>query len=167
MRKRWPWLIVFVAVSWLQLAAQAAFPARAIAPDINLAATVVVGFLRGPSSGMAAGLALGLTSDVLTGRMVGLSALVLVAVGLAAGLVTRRVFRENLPVLALTAFLLGLLHTLLYWAGARAFGLGFPLLRSIWVIGLPVGLHTALLGGLGYAVTYRRFGLAAGGDDHV
>jgi cell shape-determining protein MreD len=73
----WGWLLAYLGAVWLQLTASSLFPAQSPVPDVLLACSLVVGFLRGPSAGALGGTALGLTMDLIVGRLIGLSALTL------------------------------------------------------------------------------------------
>ncbi len=163
----WGWLIAYVAAVWLDLAALSLFPAGSPAPSVFLVLTITAGLLRGPFAGMATGVVLGLTADLISGRLIGLGALTAAIVGALAGLVARRVFRENLTIVAAVSLLLSGLWSIAYSGGAWLFGVPFHPGRAFVAIGLPVGIYNSVLVPVLYALGFRRFGQldpAAGGE---
>lgn len=161
----WVMPLLYLAALWLHLAVSSLFPAQSAAPDILLVATLAAGLLRGPQAGAIAGLAFGLGGDLITGRLIGLGALSLAMSGATAGVISRRVFRENLLVLALVSLLLSNLATVGYGVGAAAFGIRFSLARAIVAVGLPTGIYSAVLVPVLYTLTYRKLGLSGRSDD--
>ena len=159
--RRWLWVAACLGVLAAHTAISSLFPVHSAAPDLLLVGTLVIGMLRGPVPGAASGLALGFAGDILAGRLIGLGALTIALSGAAAGLIARRVFRENLIAIAVTSFALGLAVTGAYGIGARWLGLSFSVGGALWAIGVPVGLYSALLVPLFYALAYQRLGLAA------
>jgi cell shape-determining protein MreD len=105
--------------------------------------------------GVAAGLLLGLTGDLVVGRLVGLGALTLAMAGGLAGAITRRVFRDNLVVVGAIAAVLGMLTVTAYAALGWALGVRFNTWGAIVAIGAPVGLYCAVLVPLVYAIGFR------------
>lgn len=162
--RRWVWLPFYFGILWAHVALASLFSLRSAAPDLLLAGALLLGLLRGPVSGALAGLILGLSGDILAGRLVGLSSLSLALAGSAAGFVARRVFRENLAIVAATAFILSMVAALAYGLGAKALGVPFRLGPAMLAVGLPVALYSSALVPVIYAVTFRRLGLH-GGDN--
>jgi rod shape-determining protein MreD len=154
----WGWPIVYAAAVWLDLTASSLFPAGSPAPNVFLILTISAGLLRGPLAGIAVGGVLGLTGDLISGRLVGLGALTLAVMGVISGLVARRVFRENLVIVAAVSLLLSGLWSILYSGGAWLFGIPFHPGRAFVVIGIPVGIYSAVLTPALYALGFRRFG---------
>ncbi len=158
----WGWALMYAATVWGQLALSAFFGPSQTAPDLLLAAAVTVGLLRGPLPGAACGLALGLSGDLLVGRLIGLGAIAIGIPGIIAGLVARRMFRENLVVLSAIAVVLGSLSSVVYALGAALMGVKFDLVRAILVVGLPVGIYNGVLVPVLFAVTHKRLTPGAG-----
>lgn len=159
--RRLVWVLAYVAVLWTHLAVASLFPAQSAAPDVLLVGALLVGLLRGPLPGASAGIVLGMSGDIIAGRLMGLGGLTLALAGLIAGLASRRVFRENLLIIGVTSLVLSIGATLAYGIGARALGVGFGLVRAVWAVGLPVGLYSAFLVPVLYAISFRRFGAVA------
>ncbi len=161
------WLLplLYLGTLWLHLTVASLFPAGSAAPDILLVAALAAGLIRGPLGGALAGLFFGLGGDLITGRLIGLGAISLAMAGATAGIISRRVFRENLLVLSLVALLLSNFQTFAYGLGARAFGVPFGLARALLAVGLPVGAYSAVLVPVVYALTYRRLGTGDRPDD--
>jgi rod shape-determining protein MreD len=158
----WGWGIVYAAAVGLQLTLSSFFGLYQPAPDVFLAVTVTVALLKGPVFGAGWGLLLGLSGDLISGRLIGLGALSLAIPGIIAGLLARRVFRENLLVLSAMAMLLGYISSLIYALGASVMGVRFDISRALLVIGVPVGLYGAVLVPLFYALAHKRLGPGAG-----
>jgi len=154
--RSWGWALAYVAAVWLQLTASSLFPPGRAAPDVFLVAVIAVGLMRGLGSGLAAGLLLGLTGDLIGGRLVGLGALTLAATGILAGLISRRVFRDNLLLVSAVALLLSVTDVGVYAVLGRALGARFDVLRALAAIGLPVGLYSAIAVPPVYALGFRR-----------
>lgn len=158
----WAWLVLYATLVWLQTSLSAFFGLFRAAPDIFLAATITMGLLRGPVAGAATGLLLGLSGDLVSGRLIGLGAVALAVPGIIAGLIARRVYRENLIVLAGLAAALAALSSAAYVAGASLLGVRLGFVRGMLVIGLPVALYTAVLVPVLYLVSQRKLGPGAG-----
>jgi len=159
----WAWLALYASLVWLQTSLSAFFGLFRAAPDIFLAVTITLGLLHGPVTGAATGLLLGLSGDLVSGRLIGLGALALAIPGIIAGLIARRVYRENLAVLAGLAAALATLSSAAYVAGASLLGIRLGFVRGMLVIGLPVALYTAVLVPVFYLVSQRRLGPGARG----
>jgi hypothetical protein len=72
-----------------------------------------------------------------------------------AGLIGRRVFRENLLVLGAVALLLSTASTVGYALLAMVLGMRLDVPRVFVARGLPVGLYSSVLVPLGYTLGYR------------
>jgi len=151
----WGWGIAYTCTVFLQLAVSSLFPPGQAAPDFFLVAAVALGLLRGAGPGLAAGLLLGLTGDLIGGRLVGLGALTLAFGGGLAGLITRRVFRDNLVVVSAIALVLALFTVAGYAVFGWALGVRFNTWRAIVAIGVPVGLYSSVFVPLVYATGFH------------
>jgi rod shape-determining protein MreD len=156
--RSWGWVLAYIVAVWLDLTASSLFPAGSPAPNVFLIVTIAAGLLRGPLAGVATGVTLGLTADLISGRLVGLGALTVAIVGAVAGLIARRVFRENLLIVAAVALLLSGLWSLLYACGAWLYGTPFHPGRAFMAIGLPIGIYNSILVPALYSAGFRRFG---------
>lgn len=107
------------------------FPLRGVTPDLMLIATLSVTLLRGPLAGGAFGFVGGLLADILTGRLIGLGAMILTVIGLVAGLLGQRIYSERLSVMFLFNVASSFVHLTLYGAGAWAFGVHMPILQGV------------------------------------
>lgn len=162
----WGWMIAYVCAVWADLTASSLFPSGVAAPNVFLMLAITAGLLRGPHTGAATGAVLGLTADLISGRLIGLGGLTAAAIGAVAGLIARRVYRENLVVVAAVALLLSGLWSVLYAGGAWLMGIPFHAGRAFVVIGLPVGMYSSIVVPVLYALGFRRLGQydsAAGG----
>ena len=107
------------------------FPLRGVTPDLVLIAAISVGVLRGYLSGAAFGFAGGMLADILTGRLIGLGALILAAVGAAAGALGQRIESERISVVLLFNVAGAALYLSFYGAGAWAFGVHMPVWEGV------------------------------------
>lgn len=107
------------------------FPLKGVVPDLVLVGVISVGLLRGPASGMSFGLAGGLLADILTGRLIGLGALIVGTIGLAAGALGTRLYGERLIITVLFTVVGSFIHLALYGAGAWAFGVHVPIVEGM------------------------------------
>ena len=75
-------------------------------PDVMLAVVVSLGVLAGPLEAATAGLITGLITDIFFNKIVGLTALVYMLAGLAAGFFYRKFYADNLIIPTATAVVL-------------------------------------------------------------
>jgi len=161
----WALLALYCGAMFGQLTLSAVFGYQQTAPDLLLAVAITAGLLRGPLPGALWGGALGFGADIIAGRLIGLTAVALALTAAIAGLLARRVFRENLLVLSAIALLLGTASSAFYGAGAWMLGVRFDVIRSLTVVGVPVGLYSALLVPILYALAYKRLRLRERAED--
>lgn len=140
----WGPVVGYAGVIWLQLFATSMCPPGRAAPDVFLIAAITMGLLRGHGAGLATGLLLGLTGDLIGGRLVGLGGLTLAFSGMLAGLISRRVFRDSLVLVGLVALVLSVLSVEVYAVSAWVLGVKFDVIRAVHTIGLPVGMYSAI-----------------------
>ncbi|NLG84390.1 MAG: rod shape-determining protein MreD [Firmicutes bacterium] len=158
--------IFFVAVFGLLF--QATILARfdlfglALKPDFLLLLTVTYGLLKGPWYGASMGLLLGLFGDLFIGGVMGLGALAKMGTGFLVGLFEKLIFKDNLLVPAVAAFLASLIadgaFLLLRAALGWPAGSFFPLLARLILF----AFYNAILAPLVYRPFYR---LERQGDD--
>lgn len=157
---RWPKLRLFLALIGILtgiieygLASHVAW--LGIKPDFTLVLAVLAGLAFGSYDGAVAGFFAALVPDLWGGRYLGVLPAVHLAVGFLAGLVERRVFKENIAV-PLSAGILGtltgnILALLLY----RALGVPFPAVLPALSIMLRSSLYNGLLAPFVYVVLIR------------
>ena len=93
--------VVYVAILLLIIPVQASLlnplSLAGIKPDLALALLYIIGVLTGPVEGALAGMAIGLTQDIGSASLIGLSGFTRGLVGLAAGILGRRVLDLSSP----------------------------------------------------------------------
>ncbi len=129
------------------------FPAVAHARPVPVVLFVVcVALLEGPRVGTVIGVLTGLLWDLYAFRLFGFSALIMLAVGLAVGLLVEWLLRANF----LSAMLLCggtvLLQALLEWLFCHVIFQEANALSLLWQVYLPNCLYTMLLAPLMYAL---------------
>jgi rod shape-determining protein MreD len=92
---------VVVQATWL---ASLHIPPQ-ITPDLVLMMTISYGLLRGPDQGLLFGLGAGFFVDLLSGGIIGVSALSKMIAGFSAGFMEKNIFKDNLLVPAITVFI--------------------------------------------------------------
>ena len=85
-------------------------------PDLGLVMVVVLGFLLREKSGAVLGLIGGLLQDLLFGSVLGLFALTKMLIGVAAGLVGREVYRDQIFAPLIVVFIGTFIHETLVFA---------------------------------------------------
>jgi rod shape-determining protein MreD len=121
-------------------------------PDIVAIITILFGFLRGPRQGAVIGFAGGLLADILTGRLVGLGALIMAFIGALSGFMGTRFMRDRyLLILALIAVCTVLQNTL-YTFGMWVFGWQIPIFDEVFGVLPYLIIYNCLLAMLLYPI---------------
>jgi rod shape-determining protein MreD len=120
-----------------------------VPPDLLLLWTIGGGLLGGPQVGAVVGFGSGVLQGALIQSHLGAYAISKLLAGVAAGLLGRRVFRDNWLVPSLAAAALTILHEVLFVLLSRV-----DAGSTLRVIGLRVLYHAALAP-LGYALIAR------------
>lgn len=128
-----------------------------ITPDFLLAVVVTYGLLFGWEVGLAGGVLGGLLIDSISGFFIGIHVLSYGVVGLAAGLVEDRVFKDNLllaPVGGLAASMVSLaIEAVCFWLYGREVDPIGALRMTI----LPAALYNMVLTILVYSRIYKYY----------
>lgn len=128
-----------------------------ITPDFLLVVVVTFGLLFGWEVGLGAGVLGGLLIDLTAGRFIGLHVLSLGTVGLVAGLVEEKVFKDNV-LLAPTGGLVGsIVSYTIIPACLWLYGWQVPFLESFRTNILPAALYNMVLAGLVYGRIYKYY----------
>jgi rod shape-determining protein MreD len=77
---------------------------RGVIPNLLIVFTIVTGILRSGTEGSAVGFFAGLCVDMQFGSVLGFHAMLGLFLGLAAGLISRRIYRENLMIVVFFTF---------------------------------------------------------------
>lgn len=128
-----------------------------VSPDFLLVLVVSYGLLFGWQLGLGAGVLGGLLLDLIAHRFIGLHVLTLGVVGLLAGLVEERVFKDNLllaPTAGLAASIVSqLIELVVLWI----YGWQVPFIASFRSIILPSALYNMGLSILVYGRIYKYY----------
>lgn len=131
-----------------------------VMPNILIVFVIVTALIRGNVEGGAVGFFAGLAMDMLFGSVLGFYALMGLYLGIAAGSINRRLFRENLLVVLFFTFVYSVVYeTLVYIINTIMSGhinLLYPLTRVI----LPEAVYNCAVAVLIYALLIkadRRF----------
>lgn len=135
----------------LLLVMQTTFPEYAmfmgVKPNLILVFTICAALVNGSVTGAFAGAFAGLALDLLSGKIIGINALFGMYAGVAAGLINKRIFRNNIFVLLLSVFTStvvyeGLMFLLNFFFknGLSSYTFG-PILRTV----LPEALYNCIV----------------------
>lgn len=122
-----------------------------VKPDLVMVVVACWGLLYGPREGFVAGVAAGLLQDLLFAQYIGLFALAKALVGLFAGVVAGKIFRESVWVSTGAIGTAVFIHEFIIWVALRQLGVPAPAL-SLVTVALPTALYSMLLA----PVVYRR-----------
>lgn len=129
------WGLVLVFFLVLQATVLPLVAIGGVRPDLMLIATISAGLLLGREHGVGMGFFAGLLQDLASGNIFGLNVLAKTAIGYFAGLMERKVFKENI-LLPLLAVMLG---TVIHSAVAL-----FILLACGYKVDIPVEMANTL-----------------------
>lgn len=130
-----------------------------VTPDLFLVFTVSVALLRCKEEAFVCGLVFGLAFDMLAGRMVGVSALIYMYVGLAVGIVRERLMSDGIIVHTVTMFVSTILCQILYYTAYYIAWGDLGLGKAFVEIVLPKALYTAATSFVLYYPISKCFGL--------
>lgn len=146
------WLLLLILI---QVAITPAMLPAGARPDWILVFSVLLGFLAGPSYGLAGGAIGGLLLDLFTGRFIGLHTLLKAGMGWACGQITRHVYREY-PSVALVAvaaavFVQEMIAVIVLWG----FGVRIPVAHTFDQLP-PLISYSLVAGALIYPILYSQ-----------
>lgn len=153
------WLILSIGVvlcvtiqsTWL---AALHLPAQ-VTPDLVLIMAISYGLLRGPDTGLLFGLGAGLFMDLVSGGLIGVQALSKMAAGFFAGFMEKNIFKDNLLVPVIAAFVGTLVcesfNILMY----MAFNSNYHFFNTFFLAILPLAFFNALLAPVVYHLLLR------------
>lgn len=158
------WLLVLLL---LQVVFTPAIIPSGPRPDWLLVFAVLLGFSAGSSYGLAGGAVGGILLDIVTGRFIGLHALLKASLGWASGLITRHVYRDYPSIALLTVAAATCLQEVLAFLVLWSFGM--PLQLTFIINQLPPLISYSLIAGaLVYVILWpqvsdRRWSSMPGG----
>lgn len=128
-----------------------------ITPDLLQVVVVSYGLLFGWEVGVGAGVLGGLLLDLTSGRFIGLHVLSLGVVGLVAGLVEEKVFKENILLGPTAGFAGSLISQVIVLVCLTLYGWRVPLVESFRYTILPEALYDMVLAALVYSQLYKYY----------
>lgn len=157
------WIVVVCLLYIVQCALIPLVTLNGIKPDLLLITVLSTGLLVGKEKGVAVGFFAGLLADLASGGVFGSHTLSKMAIGYGAGMLERKVFKENILLPLLAVMVATVIHSVLM-AGMLVF-LGFrveiislvmhnllPLLAYNVIVAVPIHL---IIYKINYAEIYR------------
>ncbi|MGE5676086.1 MAG: rod shape-determining protein MreD [Mycobacterium leprae] len=128
-----------------------------VTPDFLLVLTVTYGLLFGWRVGLGAGALGGLLTDLTSGRLIGLHVLALSLVGLLAGLVEERVFKDNRLLPPVAGFIGAIVGQTVVLLCLVMFGWQVPFAGTFRYSILPAAVYDMFLASLIYGRIYKYY----------
>lgn len=97
----------------LQLQLRLYFPAIEFTPDFLLIVVVLIAFSSGTKAGFFSGLILGLVQDIFLGSFFGVYTISKAILGLTAGLIEGKVYKQNILIPPIVVFFISILQEIL------------------------------------------------------
>lgn len=124
-------------------------------PDLILLMVIAIGLIKGPVMGMGFGLVGGFLLDCLAGHIIGPHAFANMVIGLSCGLMEKTIFKDNLLVPSLTAWVGTLIQELLVSLILLAFRWNTLFFLDLWRYTIPLMFYHALLAPAVYYLIYH------------
>lgn len=129
------WVLLLLTTLVVQATLVPLITVNGLRPDLLLIVVVSTGMLYGKEQGVGIGFFAGLLQDLASGNVFGLNILAKMAIGCVAGLVERKVFKENL-ILPLFAVLVAticqrMLNLIFLWLFGYKANAGLPFIYNI------------------------------------
>lgn len=157
------WIVVIGLLYVIQCSLIPLATINGIKPDLLLIVVLSTGLLTGKEKGVAVGFFAGMLADLASGGVFGCHTLAKMAIGYGAGLLERKVFKENILLPLLAAMVATVIHSALITIILAAMGYKIevvslitdnllPLMAYNIIAAIPVHL---LIYKLNYAEMYR------------
>jgi len=128
-----------------------------ITPDIVLIVVLSYGLLFGWEVGLIAGVVGGLLVDLTFSRYIGLHILSLGLIGLVAGLVEEKVFKDNQLLAPIAGFVGSLASHIILMTALAFYGWRFDLLESMRTTIIPSALYDMVVAVIIYGRIYKYY----------
>ncbi len=128
-----------------------------IVPDLLLMLAVSYGLLFGWPVGLAGGLLAGLLMDLSTGRFIGAHTLAMGVVGLVAGLVEQKVFKDNMLLAPVGGFVGSVAGQTIILTCLAIFGWRLSPIEALRTMVLPEALYDTVICALIYGRLYKYY----------
>ncbi len=159
--KSWVYFAIFVLLVPFQAGLITPLSIYGIKPDLALACLFIVGLLTGPAEGAFAGMGMGLIQDIGSASLLGLTGLSRGMVGLASGMLGRKVLDVGSPSIVLFLAALSLAESLFIALFLQTTYGAVPFVSLIFSRMLPQTLYTCLAGFALLRLVNRRKVLAS------
>jgi rod shape-determining protein MreD len=107
------WIVVIALTYVVQCSLIPLATVNGIKPDLLLIVVLSTGLLTGKEKGVAVGFFAGMLADIASGGIFGCHTLSKMAIGYGAGMLERKVFKENILLPLLAVMVATVLHTIL------------------------------------------------------
>ncbi len=146
--------ILFLLLGLIALTLQSTFfsyfTIMGVKPDLLLIMVVFTAFIKGSKYGGIFGFMLGLMEDLITGRFIGMNALIKGSLGYLIGLTEGKIYKENLLAPGLLLLLASLLQGVLTVFLFNITGMNLVLKEQMFKIIIPTAIYNVGLGPLFY-----------------
>jgi rod shape-determining protein MreD len=143
-------LSVAIQATWI---AQLNLPAQ-VKPDLVLVIVISYALLKGPYIGTNLGLFAGFFMDLVSGNIIGGGVLTKMLAGLAAGMLEKTIFKDNLLVPTIAVFFGTLFFETLNLVIHLSFGANLHFFSMLLHIILPVAFYNAIIAPVIYQLLY-------------
>lgn len=148
---------IVVLAFLLQSVVSAYLTISGIAPDFLLVVVVTLGLLFGWQVGIGAGVLGGLLVDLTAGRYIGLHVLSLGLVGVVAGLIEERLFKDNILLPPVAGLLASIINQTVVLLCLWLYGWRVSLVSTLRYTVLPAALYDMVLAILVYGRIYKYY----------
>ena len=145
MKPRW-YLLMLALLIPVQASLFNPLSIAGIKPDLGLALLYIIGLLTGPAEAALAGMSIGLVQDIGSASFLGLTGITRGLVGLAAGMLGKRVLDVGSPSNSIFLAAFSLLEGICLVLFLQVFSGSVPFFGILWGRLLPQALYTGLLG---------------------
>lgn len=115
-----------------------------IKPNLPVVFTISAALLRGNPEGALIGLVAGIALDMSIGKLIGLNGLICLYLGILAGLLNKKIYRENLLIVLVLAFGLSVIYEFITYFIYNFTEGNFNWLFAIKNIILPVSAYNSI-----------------------
>lgn len=128
-----------------------------VSPDLTLAVVVTLGLLFGWEIGLGGGVLAGLLTDLVASRYIGLHIMSMGMIGLVAGVVEEKVFKDNLLLAPTAGFAASLLKHVIILTSLSVYGWKFAPVETLRSMVMPSALYDLVVTWLVYGRIYKYY----------
>lgn len=116
-----------------------------IKPNLFIILIVSIALLRGNVEGAAVGFFTGLVQDLISGRIIGLYALLGLYIGFIMGSVNKRLYRENILISIFFTFIATIFYELVVFLTVLLSGINTDFIKALTTIILPEAIYNGVM----------------------